>query len=66
MKLQIDIRVEVEIDEEDVEDYESYLHAARESRMEIAHACREDEFEILSVVELDGPDAAPEGAKQND
>ena len=52
MILQIDIRVGIEIDDDDLEGYGSLLEAARESRDEIEHAVRADEFTILDVKEV--------------
>jgi hypothetical protein len=54
MILTVDLRVELEVDESELSEYESALHFARESYRDIADSVRVDDFTILYVGELKG------------
>ena len=52
MRLKIDLRVEIEVDDEDLEDYENLLHLARSSPRDIANEVLCDWFELIDVTEI--------------
>lgn len=49
--MNVDIRVQLDCEDEDLEDYESLMDYARENRNDIASYVRQDNFEILQVVQ---------------
>jgi len=48
-KVIVDIRVEIEVEQDDLLCCEDFLEFARDSRREIAALCSNDDFEILST-----------------